>query len=380
MKNSLFVTCARGLESVLADELGNVLQTQPTLDKGGVHVNGSLKEIYQINLLTRIGMHVLKPIFELKSTNIDQLYNIVKSFNWSKIITKDETLSIRTRINSTLFKNSNIVTLKIKDAIVDRIRQETQARPSIDKNNPTYQFFVNVKQNHIKIYLNTSGEPLYKRGYRTKIHRAALNPCMAAALIKISKWDEKIPFYDPMCGSGTIPIEAAMIAHSIPPRLKRKSYAFKNWSSFNHNLFEDCKKELINKINYESEISIYASDNTEKNLSLIANSMKILNLTNKINLRVKDIIEFAPVANEGVIITNPPHGHRMSRELALKRLYRNLGDVLKNKCNNHDAYIFSMNNVLSKCIGLRTKRKYVLKNGKLDCRLLYFPIKAGKFH
>ena len=380
MKDSLFVTCARGLEDILAEELEIFLQTQPILDKGGVHVNGSLKEIYQINLLTRIGMHVLKPIFELKSTNIDQLYNIVKSFNWSKIITKDETLSIRTRINSTLFKNSNIVTLKIKDAIVDRIRQETQARPSIDKNNPTYQFFVNVKQNHVKIYLNTSGEPLYKRGYRTKIHRAALNPCMAAALIKISKWDEKIPFYDPMCGSGTIPIEAAMIAHSIPPRLKRKSYAFKNWSSFNHNLFEDCRKEAINKINYESETSIYASDNTEKNLGLIANSMKILNLTNKINLSVKDIVEFAPAANEGIVITNPPHGHRMSRELALKRLYRNLGDVLKNKCNNHDAYIFSMNNVLSKCIGLRTKRKYVLKNGKLDCRLLYYPIKAGKFH
>ena len=207
MKDSLFVTCARGLEDILAEELENFLQTQPILDKGGVHVNGSLKEIYQINLLTRIGMHVLKPIFELKSTNIDQLYNIVKSFNWSKIITKDETLSIRTRINSTLFKNSNIVTLKIKDAIVDRIRQETQARPSIDKNNPTYQFFVNVKQNHIKIYLNTSGEPLYKRGYRTKIHRAALNPCMAAALIKISKWDEKIPFYDPMCGSELFPLK-----------------------------------------------------------------------------------------------------------------------------------------------------------------------------
>ena len=356
MKDSLFVTCARGLEDILAEELKQILHSHPIVDKGGVHVHGKLKELYQINLLTRIGMHVLKPILELKSNNINQLYDIVKSFNWSKIITKNETLSIRTRVNSTLFKNSNIVTLKIKDAIVDRIRQETQARPSIDKNNPTYQLFVNVKQNHVKIYLNTSGEPLYKRGYRTKIHRAALNPCMAAALIKISKWDEKIPFYDPMCGSGTIPIEAAMIAHSIPPRLKRKSYAFKNWSSFNHNLFEKCKKESINKINYESETSIYASDNTEKNLGLIANSLKILNLTNKINLSVKDIVEFAPATNEGIVITNPPHGHRMSRELALKRLYRNLGDVLKNKCNNHDAYIFSMNNVLSKCIGLRTKQ------------------------
>ena len=186
MKDSLFVTCARGLEDILAEELENFLQTQPILDKGGVHVNGSLKEIYQINLLTRIGMHVLKPILELKSTSIDQLYDIVKSFNWSKTITKNDTFSIRTRVNSTFFKNSNIVTLKIKDAIVDRIRQETQARPSIDKNNPTYQLFVNVRQNHVKIYLNTSGEPLYKRGYRTKIHRAALNPCMAAALIRIS--------------------------------------------------------------------------------------------------------------------------------------------------------------------------------------------------
>ena len=379
MKDSLFVTCARGLEDILAEELKQILHSHPIVDKGGVHVHGKLKELYQINLLTRIGMHVLKPILELKSNNVNQLYDIVKSFNWTKIITKNDTFSIRTRVNSSFFKNSNIVTLKIKDAIVDRIRQETQSRPSIDKNNPTYQLFVNVRQNHVKIYLNTSGEPLYKRGYRTKIHRAALNPCMAAALIRISNWNQKIPFYDPMCGSGTIPIEAAMLAYSIPPRYKRRSYAFKGWSSFDDNLFETCKKQSINKINYENDVSIYASDNTPNNLGLVENSLKILNLAGKIKTEVKDIVDFSPVSEKAVLITNPPHGHRMSREVALKRLYRNLGDVLKNKCKNYDAYIFSMNNVLSKCIGLRTKQKHILKNGKLDCRLLYFPIKEGKF-
>ena len=122
MKDSLFVTCARGLEDTLAQELKQILHSHPIVDKGGVHVHGKLKELYQINLLTRIGMHVLKPILELKSNNINQLYDIVKSFNWSKIISKNDTFSIRTRVNSTLFKNSNIVTLKIKDAIVDRIR------------------------------------------------------------------------------------------------------------------------------------------------------------------------------------------------------------------------------------------------------------------
>ena len=380
MRNKIFVTCPRGLEEVLSEELKTILGKDITPDHGGVHVDGDISDIYKINLSSRIAMHVLQQVISIKSTNINQLYTLVKSHNWSKLITKDDTFSIRTRVNSSIFRNSNIVTLKIKDAIVDRIRMETQSRPSIDKDNPTYQIFVNIKDNRIKIYLNTSGDPLYIRGYRARVHRAAINPCMAAGLIQLSTWDGDSAFYDPMCGSGTIPIEALMLAISMPPRYKRSSYAFKKWSTFNEKIYNKHLDSINSKIEFSKEVSIYGLDNTVKNLELVRSSLGILGLDERLDLEVADIKDFKTTTDRGVIITNPPHGHRMSREDALRALYKSIGDTLKTSCQNHDAYIFSMNNTLSKSIGLKTKRKHVLKNGKLDCRLLYFPIQEGKFH
>ena len=380
MRNKIFVTCPRGLEEALSKELENILAKDVIPDRGGVHVNGDLADVYKINLSSRIAMHVLQQVISIKSTNINQLYTLVKSYNWSKIITKDETFSIRTRVNSPIFKNSNIVTLKIKDAIVDRIRQETQSRPSIDKDRPTYQIFVNIKDNRAKIYLNTSGDPLYIRGYRARVHRAAINPCMAAGLIQLSTWDRESAFYDPMCGSGTIPIEALMLAVSMPPRYKRSSYAFKRWSTFDEGTYNNTLESVNSKLDLSKEVSVHGSDNTLKNLDLVRSSLGILGLDERLILSVADIKDFKTVSDSGVIITNPPHGHRMSREDALRGLYRSMGDAFKNNCKNHDAYVFSMNNTLSKSIGLKTKRKHVLKNGKLDCRLLYFPIQEGKFY
>ena len=380
MESRIFVTCPRGLEQVTSQELSLLLNKKNTIYPGGVHLNGDIPDTYKINLASRTAMHVLQEIMSVRSNNLNELYTLIKSYKWSNLITKDETFSIRTRVNSSIFKNSNIVTLKIKDAIVDRIRLDTQSRPSINKDNPTYQIFVNIKDDRAKLYLNTSGDPLYIRGYRTRVHRAAINPCLAAGLIMLSTWDRQSAFYDPMCGSGTIAIEALLMGLSVPPRYKRSAYAFKNWNTFDKGSY---KKEL-EKINREVDVSrkldIFASDNTQKNLELVKSSLAILDLDEKIQMEVMDIKDFKTHTDRGVIITNPPHGHRMSREVALRGLYRSIGDMLKNNCKNHDAYIFSMNNTLSKSIGLKTKRKHVLKNGKLDCRLLYFPIREGKFH
>jgi len=380
MESRIFVTCPRGLEEVTSKELSLLLNKENMIDHGGVHLKANISDIYRINLSSRTGMHVLQEIMNVKSKDLDELYTLVKSHNWSPLISKDETFSIRTRVNSLIFKNSNIVTLKVKDAIVDRIRLDTQSRPSVDKESPTHQFFVNIKDNQIKIYHNTSGDPLYIRGYRTRVHRAAINPCLAAGLIMLSTWDRESAFYDPMCGSGTIPIEALLMSLSIPPRIKRLAYAFKNWKTFNKDAYEKELESITSKMDVSKKIDIYASDNTEKNLEQVKTSLSILDLDEKIKMELMDIEDFKTHSDSGVIITNPPHGHRMSREVALRGLYRSMGDMLKTNCKNHDAYIFSMNNTLSKSIGLKTKRKYVLKNGKLDCRLLYFPIREGKFH
>ena len=378
LTNKLFVTCPRGLEEPLSDELSTLLGQKPIIDAGGVHLKGGPDYIYKLNLETRTSMLVLQEITSFKSTDMEDLYKKVKSYPWHKLISSSDTFSIRTKINSKVFERSNLLTLKVKDAIVDRIRQESNSRPSIDKENPTYPIILNIKDDRVTIYLNTSGSALYIRGYRGRIHRASMNPCLAAGLVLLSNWDQKSSFYDPMCGSGTIPIEALMIASSIPPRISRNNYAFKKWESFDSELFSKLKKESVEKINPPS-VNIYASDNTMSNIVLVKQSLEKIMQTGKIEFGVLDIGDFKTYSDRGTIIMNPPHGHRMSQIKALEGLYRKIGDRLKSECAGHDAYIFCMNNSLPKSIGLRTKRKFILKNGKLDCRLLYFPMEEGKF-
>ena len=378
LTDKLFITCPRGLEDPLSNEISTILGLKPSINAGGVYIRGGEKEIYKLNLQSRTSMLVLQEITSFKSTGIEDLYKKVKSYPWHKLISSSDTFSIRSKINSRLFQRSNILTLKVKDAIVDRIRMENNTRPSIDKEDPTYPIILNIKDNRVTIYLNTSGSALYIRGYRGRIHRASMNPCLAAGLVLLSNWDQKSPFYDPMCGSGTIPIEALMIASSIPPRMSRDSYAFKKWKTFNLDLFNKVKKESIEKIN-PVKVSINASDNTMSNINLVKQSLTKIDQIGKIDLAVIDVGDFKTHSDEGTIIMNPPHGHRMSQIKALEGLYRKIGDRLKNECAGHDAYIFCMNNALPKSIGLRTKRKFILKNGKLDCRLLYFPMSKGKY-
>ena len=378
LTDNLFITCPRGLEEPLSNEINTLLRSKSQIDAGGVKIKGDIESIYKLNLYTRTSMLVLQEIIRFNSKDIQDLYQKIKSYPWHKLISSSDTLSIRTKVNSRVFQRSNILTLKIKDAIVDRIRLENNTRPSIDKENPTYPIIVNIKDNKIVVYLNTSGTALYIRGYRGRIHRASMNPSLAAGLVLLSNWDCNTPFYDPMCGSGTIPIEALMIASKIPPRIARDDYAFKKWKSFNLDLFNKIRKESIDNIKPVDGL-INASDNTMSNIVLVKQSLGKINQTGKIDLGVIDIGDFKTHTDRGTIIMNPPHGHRMSQIRALEGLYRKIGDRLKNECSGHDAYIFCMNNALPKSIGLRTKRKFILKNGKLDCRLLYFPMSKGRF-
>ena len=379
LTDNLFITCPRGLEEPLSDEINTLLGLKPQLDFGGVRIKGNIDSIYKLNLYTRTSMLVLQEITRFNSKDTQDLCKKIKSYPWHKLISSSQTFSIRTKVNSRVFQRSNILTLKIKDAIVDRIQSENNSRPSIDKENPTYPIIVNIRDNKIVVYLNTSGSALYIRGYRGRIHRASMNPSLAAGLVLLSNWDHNTPFYDPMCGSGTIPIEALMIASKIPPRIARDDYAFKKWKTFDLELFNRIKKESIEKIESIDEI-INASDNTISNINLVKQSLQNINGVGKINLGVIDIGDFKTKSDKGTIIMNPPHGHRMSQIRALEGLYRKIGDRLKSHCAGHDAYMFCMNNSLPKSIGLRTKRKFILKNGKLDCRLLYFPMAEGKFH
>ena len=377
--NDFFLTCPRGLEEVTAKDISHHIKDEPIIEKGGVSFIGNNSDMYKINLYSRTGMYLLKKLLFFKANNFDNLYSKVKNYKWEDVIVSPQNFSIRIKSKSNYFQNSGFATLKIKDAIVDRIRIKTGKRPNIDKLNSDIKIFVIIKDENIKIFIDSSGRPLFMRGYRTKIHKASLNECLAAGLILLSNWDKQKPFYDLMCGSGTIPIEAAMIAFNIPPGIKRTRFAFQLWPDYDQKLWQSVIENAKSKINLNFNIDINGSDQLRKNINLSIESAKKIGLQDKINFSTENLENFKCSDNNGIVILNPPYGIRLGDEKNLQNLYQKIGDVFKNECAGFDAYIFTHNKILAKSVGLRTKRKFILKNGQLDCRLLYYPMQDGNF-
>ena len=374
----LYLTCPRGLEEVLCNETKKYISQKINIDNGGITFNGNLEDIYRINYKTRIGMNLHMQLFEGHVSNYNDLYQIIYNFNWTKILNHKNTFSIKTKLNSDVIEKQNFCTMKSKDAIVDRIRKETNNRPSIDKRNPDFYIFIYIKDKKIKVFLNSSGWPLFMRGYRSKIHKAALNESLAAGILQLTNWDKNTALYDPFCGSGTFLIEAAMDVFKIPPRILRTFYAFKNWKTFDKKLLEKIIKEEQNKIEYK-EINLYGSDIVSQNIQLAKESIEKLNLSKYIQFENKNFIDVLPSENNGIFISNPPYGYRIGEMDKLKVLYKQIGDHLKNNFQGFDGYIFTGNLELLKSVGLRTKKKIILKNGMIDCRLAYYPLKSGKY-
>ena len=347
-------------------------------ESGGAAFTGDLKTLYTINLYSRTGMYALVKLFDFTARNQKELYYQIADYPWYEWINHDDTFSIRSRIFSNYFPDPNFVTLKVKDAIVDRIRQKTKRRPDVDKENPRYSIFVFIHTEKVSVFINSSGLSLSKRGYRQKIHKAAINEALGAGLILLSGWESSKPFYDPMCGSGTLPIEAAMIGRNIPAGNYRKGYAFKGWKNFDSRLWNAVMRESRDKIN-NKKLHIYGSDNMGANIDLAKRNARQILLHNHIQFTKKEFSDFKLDIPCGTIIMNPPYGERLGDENELELLYQLIGSVLKEHCVDSDAFIFSGNRVLTKMIGLKSRRSHILNNGKIECRLLHYPIRKGQY-
>jgi len=334
--------------------------------------------MYRVNYKTRVGMNLHMKLFDGYISNYNNLYKTIYRFEWDKIIQPNNTFAIRTKINSTIIQKQNFCTMRIKDGIVDKIREKTNNRPSIDKRNPDFYIFVYIKNKKMKVFLNSSGWPLFMRGYRTKIHKAALNESLASGILMLTDWNKKDALYDPMCGSGTFLIEGAMLAFNIPPRILREYYAFKKWKDFDKTLWNKVVKEENDKIKY-SDVKLYGSDFLSNNIKIANDSINKLKLDQYIDFKISDFKKIVPSENNGIMVTNPPYGYRIGDTEKLQILYKNLGDHLKTNFQGFSGYIFTGNLDLLKYVGLRTKKKIILKNGMIDSRLAYYPLKSGKF-
>ncbi|MCH8904226.1 MAG: class I SAM-dependent RNA methyltransferase [Bacteroidetes bacterium] len=364
-----------GLEEVLAKEL-NILGAQDikTL-KRAVSFRGEKELLYKANFHLRTALRILQPVLRFKANDEKSLYNGIYEFDWSAYLSNHKTFAIDSVVSSYIFKHSKYVALKIKDAIVDQFRKKTGNRPSVDTTNPDLRINVHIYDEDVTISLDSSGESLHKRGYRSSSSQAPLNEVLAAGMVYLSEWDRKSFFLDPMCGSGTIVMEAAMISAHIPPGSSNRKYGFMNWKDYDRTLWKKITGQGNSRINSKLG-NINAADIAFSAINGTKQSANILGYENQITTTKTAFADFENRADKGVIIMNPPYGERIM-EKDIFSFYKMIGDTLKQNFAGFDAWILSANKDALKHIGLRPSRKITVFNGPLECKFQKFSLYAG---
>ena len=376
MKNfRLVAKTSSGLEQVLADEIKAIGCQNISLGNRAVFYEGDLKIIYKSNYLLRTALRVLKEIEFFNFKNVDQFYLKCKGIEWVQYFGVDQTFVIHSTVgNSREFTNSMFASLKAKDAIADYFRNKLGKRPNVDTDKPEIVIDLHVHGDTCIISLDSSGESLHKRGYRINQGEAPLNEVLAAGMIKLTGWSGNSDFLDPMCGSGTLPIEAAMIAYNIPAGKFRKNYAFENWNDFDQFLFDEIKKSTEKK---EFRHNIFASDISGSNLLNAQTNARRALVFNKIKFQISDFKDLKTDVQNGIIIINPPYGERLI-EHDLNELYSMIGERLKHQFAGNNAWILSSSVEGFKFVGLKPEVRIDLFNGSLKCKFNNYKLFSGK--
>lgn len=365
-----------GLEDVLAEELTGLGANNLEIGKRMVSFEGDLAVLYKANIHCRTALRILRPVFEFKAKNTDEIYKRVKAMNWYEHLTEDSTFAIDAITFSDYFTHSKFVAYRVKDAIADYFMQKTGKRPSVDTKNPDLLINFHVAHDKCTLSFDSSGESLHKRGYRVAQTEAPLNEVLAAGMILKTGWRGESDFVDPMCGSGTLLIEAAMIAMNVPPGIYRQNFAFEKWKNFNAGLFET----IYNDDSGEREFNykIYGSDISQEAIDIAAKNVKGAGLERHINLEVKPFEKYTQApAEKGILITNPPYGERIKPE-DLNGLYEMIGERFKHVFMGYSAWVLSYKKKCFDKIGLKPSKKIQLVNGSLQCEFRKYDIFAGK--
>lgn len=375
-KLKITVKTLEGLEEVLSEEVKSIGGENITAGKRVVYFDGDLAMVYRANYRLRSALRVFRQIHSFRFTDADDFYVKCMKVKWESFMNLNQTFAVQSTVfNSLLFKNSMFASLKVKDAIVDRFRQRMGNRPDIDTKSPDLIFHVHVNMNQCTLSIDSSGESLHKRGYRQIQGEAPLSEVLAAGMILLSGWNGETDFIDPMCGSGTLPLEAAMIARNIPPGKYRKEFAFMSWKDYDSELFEKIREEVELK---EFSGKIYASDLLKSSVlgaQTNARSARIFNLINfqAVNFAALDLTNM----KNATMIINPPYGERLNSQ-DLEKLYQMIGEKLKHQFSGNKAWVLSSAPNLIHAIGLKASKKIKLLNGALVCSFQLYELFDGK--
>lgn len=364
-----------GFESILAKELLDLGAMDIKEGNRMVSFVGDKGFMYKANLCLRTAIKILKPYESFRVNSEQELYDNIKKLPWEKFLADDGSLAIDSAVHSDIFTHSQYVALKSKDAIVDRFREKFGKRPDVDLDFPDLRINIHIEKNFCNVSFDSSGDSLHKRGYRTATNIAPINEVLAAGMLLISGWDGQCDFLDPMCGSGTIPIEAAMIACNIPPNLNRKEFAFEKWNDWDEDLFEKIEESALKKVrNFHFKIKGY--DKAPSAVMKAKDNVKNANLSDFIEIEQKSFFE-SEKQNEGYLhmLFNPPYGERL--EIDIEDFYGKIGDTLKQNYPGTHAWFIATNFDAIKSVGLRASRKIKLYNGPLEGRLLKYVLYEG---
>ena len=364
------------LEDVLAEELIELGAKNVETGTRMVSFTGDDALLYKANLHCRTALRILKPIHTFVANNADEVYEEIKKMNWEEYLTLDKTFSIDAVVFSHIFRHSKFVSYRVKDGIVDYFSERYEKRPSVSVTNPDLVFNIHIAHNKCTLSLDSSGESLHKRGYRIDQTDAPLNEVLAAGMILKSGWRGESNFIDPMCGSGTLLIEAAMIALNIPPGIHRESFAFEKWNDFDSELFSEVYNDDSAAKTFNHKI--IGTDISGQAISIAEKNVKNAGLKNSITLEVKPFQQYTEAPQPaGVLMINPPYGERI-RVDDIEALYNMIGERLKHVFTGYDAYVLSFKKVNFDNIGLKPAKRFFLFNGALECEMRKYEIFAGK--
>ncbi|WP_423127035.1 THUMP domain-containing class I SAM-dependent RNA methyltransferase [Gaoshiqia sp. Z1-71] len=370
-KNQLVATTYAGLEEVLAQELLSLNADEVQVARRAVYFSGELDLVYQANYSLRTALKILVPLRTFKIHKADDLYHQASKIRWEDYFSPDKTFAVQSNVFSELFRNSMFASLKLKDAVVDRFRRALSRRPSVDANSPQVLINLHIANNECTVSLDSSGESLHKRGYRTGNHEAPISEVLAAGMLKLSGWNGKEPLTDPMCGSGTIAIEAAMLAKNVLPGELGRKYTFENWKNFDPALFEKVESGILHEpVNFK----IYGFDLSRKYIDLASRNAEKARVQELVKLEIADFRSLEKKDDSNFLLFNPPYGERI--EAGDESFYAMIGERLKHHYPDTEAWIISTNECL-KSIGLKPAKKIPLFNGALACSFRKYELYKG---
>lgn len=364
-----------GLERTLAGELQELGAANIRPQKRAVVFDGDVQLMYRANLWCRTALSILKPVFEFTFDDQQHYYDILRDYPWGDIFDHDKTMAINALAFDSEFTNTHFLAQRTKDAIVDYFMDKSGKRPNIDTEDPQIKLNVYITQNKCEVSLDSSGAPLFKRGYRRKNVEAPLNEVLGAGLVMLTGWDKQQPFYDPMCGSGTFSIEAGMLANNIAPNIFRQSFSFRNWKDYDDNTWQTMREEAKG-MQKNSQVEIFASDISNQSMDATRQNLMEAGLLGKVKLEKRDFFTSRPSHDTGVVIINPPYGVRLQDE-NIREYYENLGATLKHSYAGFEAWILSPDRSLTHRIGLRHSSQQLVYNGPIECRFLQYKLYTG---